>query len=122
MNPDRRRLLEKGLAVAAVAVVGIGTGCQASPTKRNPIAPSESDANPSNRASWTPWIPPLAVGGSFDLADTLPPNVPRGGWFGLDDSGGPLPAGLSLSPAGILSVRTAGVGSVNGVIFTYDTP
>ena len=122
MNPDRRQLLEQGLAVAAVAAMGIGMNCQAAPPRRSSIAASKDNANPSNQVSWTPRIPALPVGGSFDLAGTLPPNVPRGGRFGLDSRGAPLPTGMSLSETGILSVGAAASGNVSGVLFTYEVP
>jgi hypothetical protein len=122
MNPDRRKLLEQGLAVAAVAAVGIGTNCQAAPPRRTSVAASKDNANPSSQVSWTPRIPALPVGGSFDLAGTLPPNVARGGRFGLDSRGAPLPTGMSLSEAGILSVGSAATGKVSGVLFTYEVP
>jgi hypothetical protein len=122
MNPERRQLLEQGLAVAAVAAMGIGTNCRAAPPRPASIGTSKDNANPSTRVAWTPRIPALPVGGSFDLTATLPPNVPRGGKFGLDSSGAPLPTGMRLSEAGILSVGAARTGKVAGVLFTYETP
>jgi len=58
---------------------------------------------------------------TFNLANTLPTGIARGGRFGLDSSGAPLPAGMSLTPAGILSVGSASIGTVTGVVFTYET-
>jgi hypothetical protein len=59
---------------------------------------------------------------TFNLSTTLPVGVTRGGKFGLDPSGPLLPRGMSLSVDGILAVGSASIGSVAGVIFTYETP
>jgi len=69
-------------------------------------------------------VPPLLVrsGATFDLATTLPAGASRGGRFGVDPSGAALPAGMALSAAGVLSVGTAVVSTVGGVLFTYETP
>jgi hypothetical protein len=64
----------------------------------------------------------VGSGATFDLGSTLPSSVGRGGVFGIDTAGTRLPAGMSLSTAGILAVGSATVGSVAGVIFTYDAP
>ena len=62
----------------------------------------------------------VGSGTSFDLGSTLPVGAKRGGSFGIDPAGARLPVGMSLSPAGILSVGGASIGSVTGVIFTYE--
>ena len=69
-------------------------------------------------------MPTLIVGSAatFDLNATLPSAVTRGGIFGIDSGGVPLPTGMSLSPEGTLDVGTATVGTVSGVLFTYDEP
>ncbi len=74
--------------------------------------------------SWNPSVPPLLVGSNaaFNLASTLPASVVQGGKFALDSSGATLPVGMSLTTAGILAVGTASIGTVTGVIFTYETP
>jgi hypothetical protein len=60
---------------------------------------------------------------SIDLNATLPAGVPRGGSFSIDASGAGLPAGVSLSPGGLLSVAsTTRVGDTKGVVFNYATP
>jgi hypothetical protein len=64
----------------------------------------------------------VGSGASLDLASTLPTGVKRGGDFGISSSGAVLPAGMSLTSAGILSVGTAIVGTVSGVVFTYSEP
>jgi hypothetical protein len=55
----------------------------------------------------------------MDLAATLPAGVARGGTFGVSSAGAPLPAGMTLSSAGILAIGNATAGEVVGVIFTY---
>ncbi|MCX8005115.1 MAG: hypothetical protein N2688_09185, partial [Burkholderiaceae bacterium] len=59
---------------------------------------------------------------TYDLSATLPAGVVRGGTFGVDPSGARLPDGMTLSPAGILSLGSATVGQTTGVIFTYTEP
>ncbi len=85
----------------------------------------EEQASPSGAgvAAWRPNLPVLLAnsGASFDLKTTLPAGAPGGGIFGIDPGGAALPAGMSLSRAGILTVGTAAVASVTGTIFTYET-
>ena len=64
----------------------------------------------------------VGSGASFDLATTLPAGVTRGGVFGVDSAGAPLPIGMRLSSSGVLAVGTATVGTVSGVLFTYEEP
>jgi hypothetical protein len=73
---------------------------------------------------WVPAVPTLIVGSgsTFDLARTLPSGVAQGGRFGVDPSGPPLPSGMNLQTNGLLSVGSATVGTVDGVLFTYDEP
>jgi len=68
-------------------------------------------------------VPPLLVGtnSTFDLSTTLPNGIARGGKFSIDSIGAALPAGMMFSTAGILAVGSAAIGTVNGVIFTYET-
>jgi len=86
---------------------------------------SEQDASaaapPPASPAWVVNPPSFAVGSSatFDLAATLPAGVARGGAFSVSSAGARLPAGMTLTPPGILSVGTATVGSVAGVVFTY---
>jgi hypothetical protein len=58
----------------------------------------------------------------MDLAATLPAGVARGGSFGVSSSGAALPAGMTLSSAGILAIGSATAGDVVGVVFTYQVP
>jgi hypothetical protein len=69
-------------------------------------------------------LPVFAVGtgATFDLSTTLPASVAKGGTFGVSSSGAALPSGMTLSPAGILSVGAAVAAQVAGVIFTYTPP
>lgn len=67
-------------------------------------------------------MPPMVVGSgaTFNLASTLPATVARGGTFGIDAAGARLPSGMLFTADGMLSVGTATVGLVAGVIFTYE--
>jgi hypothetical protein len=59
----------------------------------------------------------------YQLSATLPPNVRRGGAFGVDPSGNSLPAGVSLSPDGVLALTKQAVpGGAAGVVFSYLEP
>jgi hypothetical protein len=62
----------------------------------------------------------VGSGATFDLKATLPPGAPRAGTFGIDPAGAGLPAGMNLSPQGVLAVGSATIGSVGGVVFTYE--
>jgi len=79
---------------------------------------------PAASSAWVVNPPSFAVGSgaTFNLANTLPAGVARGGVFDVSASGARLPSGMSLTPAGILSVGAATVGSVAGVVFTYASP
>jgi hypothetical protein len=59
---------------------------------------------------------------SFDLASTLPGGLQTGGTFGVSSTGLPLPPGMTLSAAGVLSVGSAAVAVAAGVVFTYAEP
>ena len=59
----------------------------------------------------------------FNLAPTLPTWVATGGTFAVDSSGAPLPAGVSLSTDGVLSLTGAtSLGRTEGVVFAYTEP
>lgn len=118
MNSVRRRFLLGGLVVAGTALTGCGGSDDSSPVVNSP-APS-----PSAPATWTPNVPALTAnsGATFDLSASLPSGVTRGGTFSIDPSGARLPAGMSLSSSGVIAVGTAALGTVTGVIFTYDAP
>lgn len=93
------------------------SGFQASSVASNSVNSPQS-LSPD---SWAISPISLIAGSSsrLDLSATLPASIPHGGKFQVDPSGSPLPAGMSLSPAGILSVGSASVGDATGVIFNY---
>lgn len=138
IDTKRRRLLQSSVGVAITALAGCGGGSDASlpvgvapsppapgptPPPAPPPAPSPAPP-PPGPAAWVPYVPALVVGSgaTFDLSSTLPPSVNRGGIFGIDMGGSRLPTGMTLSTRGILSVGTAAIGTITGVIFTYDAP
>lgn len=73
---------------------------------------------------WVVTLPVFVAGVAtpFDLASTLPPSVVRGGVFSIDPIGAPLPAGMELTRAGLLSAGTAAPSSMDGVVFAYEEP
>jgi chitodextrinase len=68
--------------------------------------------------------PVLTAGSSnaFDLSQTLPQGVVRGGVFSVDPSGSPLPSGVTLTSTGLLSASSGASGSFSGVVFAYREP
>ena len=132
LNTDRRRLLKHGIAVAVTALAGCGGGSDASsplgsapaPAPAQPPAPPPAPTPPPAPDAWNPSVPPLLVGtnSTFNLSTTLPASITKGGRFGLDSAGAALPAGMTLSSGGVLAVGSASIGTVTGVIFTYETP
>lgn len=132
LNSRRRRLLGHGIALSVVMITGCRDGeislpvggDPAEPPAPAPSAPPATPPPPAAPQAWNPSVPPLLAStrSTFDLASTLPSSVPRGGKFGVDTIGAPLPAGMSLSAAGILAVGTAAIGAVTGVVFVYDLP
>ena len=128
---DRRRLLRRGLAVAATVLAGCrwesetASPLGAPPSEETAAVPTPSPPPASPAAqSWDPIVPPLLVGShlTFDLSRTLPASIARGGKFSVDTAGAPLPRGMSLSAVGLLAVGTAAIGSVAGVVFAYEAP
>jgi hypothetical protein len=86
-----------------------------------------SSSSASYSADWTIDPPPVFIAGAsgvgFDLAPSLPANVRRGGRFSVSASGRPLPAGLVLAPAGVLSLTGAAApGVTQDVVFVYEEP
>lgn len=59
---------------------------------------------------------------TFNLSSTLPAEVKKGGTFFVDTSGARLPAGMSLSESGVLSVNNPAVGTTLDVVFGYNEP
>lgn len=101
------------------AVPGVSPGPAPAPS----TSPSTSPA-PAAAEAWNvgPLYFAAGSGATLDLAATLPNGVQRGGTFGTSPAGAPLPVGMALSAAGILSIGAATVGDVNGVVFTYSEP
>jgi|MudIll2142460700_1097286.scaffolds.fasta_scaffold402968_2 hypothetical protein len=129
----RRRLLKQSLALTVTALAGCRDGTYISvpvgdeSTTPSTSTPSTPPAPPppttaSTAGIWAPNVPTFIVGSasSFNLAATLPKGVALGGTFGVDPGGIPLPPGMSLQPNGTLSVGSATVGTVTGVLFTYN--
>ena len=129
---QRRKLLKQmsGLFAVALSACGGGAGkggvalsTGPSPNAYTPAASAASSPAVAQAAAvtWNPVVPEMEAGSgaAFDLATTLPPDVLRGGVFGLSLTSSPLPAGMSLSSAGVLSVGQAGVGRDSGIVFSY---
>ena len=128
MKGSRRDLLKHGLW--ALAMLAGCRGGKESPSTTSadgmtPVAPdgaAEGGTPPPATSPWTIAPSPTFIQGSaatVDLAATLPASVMKGGIFAVDPSGAALPSGMTLSPAGILAVGTAAVGSATGVVFSY---
>lgn len=64
----------------------------------------------------------LEPGQNLDLNLTLPKHLKRGGQFSVDQSGSPLPNGVSLSHDGHLSVGIGVSCAISGIIFSYEEP
>jgi hypothetical protein len=73
---------------------------------------------------WNVNLPAFTAGSgaTFDLASTLPASVQRGGTFSVSPAGAPLPAGMTLTASGILSVGSVYAGQTTGIIFMYSLP
>jgi len=108
----RRAALAIGLSGCATLVQGCGGGG------------GSGDAALTPPGAWNAGPLYLQVGNSAtrDLAITLPSDVARGGTFAVSAAGTALPAGMTLSAAGILAVGRAKSATVDGVIFTYTEP
>lgn len=98
------------------------------PQPTSPSAPSPVQTPPppeTNLPSWNINPKPIftaETNSSYDLSNTLPTSVKKGGTFSVDPNGAPLPIGMVLSSSGILYVGTATAGEVSDVIFNYDEP
>jgi hypothetical protein len=100
----RRTFLAGAAAVAASAACGGGGG-------GSPAAAS---------TTWSPSSISFSVGGSFDLALTLPTGTKLGGRFSVSSMGTALPPSTNLSSAGLLTASAAS--TVTGVVFVYEEP
>ena len=123
-DKGRRSFFKRSLAIAAAMLAGCGKETYRSELIGAASATLTTRTSSSSPAAWVPAVPPLIVGSAatFDLNSTLPPGVPRGGTFGIDSGGTPLPMGMSLNPNGTLAVGTATMGAVSGILFTYEEP
>lgn len=131
-NQGRRRLLKQLCASGMTTLVGCRwDGETSSPLGAPPPSgaavpsvPGTQPPAPVGSTAWDPAVPPLLVGSNatFDLSRTLPASIAHGGRFAIDASGPPLPVGMTLSTIGILAVGAAAIGTVAGVVFTYEAP
>jgi hypothetical protein len=122
------------IAAAAAATTACGGGGNSSAASSAGVgqpaelvsAPSPTPAPVLPPPRWVLVPAPLVVAGdsssAFDLNKTLPTEVRKGGRFTVDPSGVPLPAGVTLSPDGILSAEGASAGVTTGVVFAYSEP
>lgn len=96
------------------------------PNRNDPgtLPPEPSPIQPPTLTEWVvgknlTFIPAQYT--TYNLVDTLPREVARGGVFSVHSSGAALPAGVTLTPAGLLSVlNSAPDGATAGVVFAYD--
>jgi chitodextrinase len=89
------------------------------------VTATTQPASSTQPVTWSVDPPPVLVAGSsnaFDLSQTLPQGVVRGGAFSLAKNSAPLPSGVTLSSAGLLSASSTATGSVSGVVFSYTPP
>lgn len=122
----RRTILGWGLGAGTLLLLGCDVEPEAAapePAAPEPAAPQPGPPAAASSA-WVVNPPSFAVGSNatFNLANTLPAGVARGGAFGVSSAGATLPVGMTLTLAGILSVGSATIGSVAGVVFTYAIP
>ncbi|MBB4844019.1 hypothetical protein HNP55_002555 [Paucibacter oligotrophus] len=137
---SRRSFLTVSVAGQALGLAACGGGSAGSPPAPAPLpapAPAPVPPAPIPPPTATPAPPPAAADWnlgpalylvangqvSLDLATSLPSGYAKGGVFGVDASGTPLPAGLTLTPAGLLSAEPgASLGSLAGLVFSYQEP
>lgn len=138
---SRRSFLTVSVAGQALGLAACGGGAVGSPPAPAPVPvpppapapppvvvppPTATPALPPAAADWNlgPALYLVANGQvSLDLATSLPSGYAKGGVFGVDASGTPLPAGLRLTPAGLLSADPgASLGSLAGLVFSYQEP
>jgi hypothetical protein len=106
INAGRRRFAA-GVCAGMMTVLA---GCGGS----EPVA-DNWDVSPTGSLTLSP-------GATFNLASTLPSDVPAGGVFDVDPAGAPLPSGITLLPSGLLNVAASARGSAAGVVFRYTPP
>jgi hypothetical protein len=130
----KRRSLLFAVAMLATGAGACGSGSDGGAPPPNPTpgptpAPNPTPTPPPPPGAPDAWsvdtvalIPGTALA-IFDLSATLPADVKRGGTFAVDPRGAPLLPGVTLTPAGMLSVSaSASAGSTAGVVFSYAEP
>ena len=131
---SRRTLLGLALVTVESTLAACGGGSSTAVAASSEVPPAPSPApTPTPTPSPPPPAPTIAweVGAVLrmvadsisrvELDVTLPAAVRRGGTFGLHSSSAPLPAGITLSPNGwLLASQSARIGSISGVVFTYN--
>jgi hypothetical protein len=112
----------RSLLLGATGFSGLtlfGCGGSSAPTAS---APALLNA-PADVWDLSPWMWFIAGQNRvIDLTLTLPPDVVRGGAFGLASGSAPLPPGFTLAPSGLLTVVDPTVGQTFNVLFTYEEP
>lgn len=133
---SRRRALGFGLFSAAALLTGCGgselvPGATGSVPGDAPPPPTPAPVptpapTPTPAPVWdpSPWLTFTSGAGpaSVDLNVTLPAGVVRGGVFGLAPGSSPLPQGIVLSSAGVLTAASPSAGVTQGVMFSYAEP
>jgi hypothetical protein len=121
---SRRGALTFGVFGLAALLPACGGGSGSADLSSSAGPTGGGVASPAEAAAWNvgPLYFAAGSGATLDLAATLPNGVTKGGAFGTSSEGTSLPAGMTLSPAGILSIGTAPIGDVVGVVFTYTEP
>jgi hypothetical protein len=104
--------LLKGLRLSSAGVAGaVGSGTLA-----------------ASGGAWAPASISLLVGaaglpaGQFNVQGTGPSGYVSGGISGIDPAGTQLPAGMTITEAGVLDVGTAPEATTTGVVFSYAEP
>jgi hypothetical protein len=106
-----------GLGFGGMALFGCG-GSGASAASAPALM--NATAEPWDLSAWMWFI--AGQDRVIDLSLTLPPDVVRGGVFGLANGSAPLPPGFSLQASGLLTVVDPAIGQTANVQFTYAEP
>lgn len=115
----RRRYLASMFAAVALpsALSSWGSGAAASES----APPPEPAPDAWNLASM--WVATVGRMTTWALSASLPPGVPLGGRFEVSTSGAALPAGVTLSIDGVLTVSPdSPIGQTSGIVLSYTTP
>ncbi len=87
----------------------------------SPAASRYLSCTDSTLPTWN--MPPLSFtagsSGTVSIGQFLPPGTEPGGSFSVGPSSASLPPGMQLTGDGVLSVGSAAVGTVEGVVFSY---